>query len=143
VPSKEEPSYGIFKTKKQAIDAVQEIVKEKGLCPILLGIESGKGACFSHQLEICQGACVGKIEPIVYNILLEQAFVSRKVRTWPHKGPKILSYTNKINRKTEEFVVDNWILIDATLSTDKDIEEFIIPQNTFDFEMYKVLAKYL
>jgi hypothetical protein len=65
------------------------------------------------------------------------------VRTWPQKGPKTLSYTNKINRKTEEYEIDNWILVDATLYSDNDIEDFIAPQNTFDFEMYKVLAKYL
>lgn len=134
--------YSIFKTKMQAVSAVQGIVKEKGLCPILLGIESGKGPCFSHQLEICQGACVGKMAPVVYNILLEQAFVSRKVRTWPYPGAKTITHHNPKNNKTEEYVIYNWLLTDATLLAENEIEDFLAPQTTFDYEMYKVLAKY-
>lgn len=138
-----EPVYGIFKTKQKAVEAIQGIVKEKGLCPILLGIESGRGACFSHQLEICKGACVGKVDPAIFNILLEQAFVSRKVRTWPHSGPKMITHTNTVNHKTEEYVIDEWRLTGASLYCEDYKEDFLAPQTTFDYEMYKVLAKYL
>jgi len=139
----EKSVYGIFKTKQQAQTALQTLVKEKGLCPILLGIESGNGACFSHQLGICKGACVGKIDATIYTILLEQAFVGRRVRTWPHTGVKNISYTNPLNNKTEEFVIDNWVLTEATLHSDYNVEDFISPQTTFDYEMYKILAKYV
>lgn len=80
--------FGIFKTKQQALNALREVVKEKGLCPHLLGTESGKGACFSHQLGICKGACVQKIDAVVYNILFEQAFAKRKLRLWPYPTAK-------------------------------------------------------
>jgi len=136
-------TYGIFKTKQQAIKALQIFVKEKGLCPYLLGIESGKGACFSHQLGTCRGACIGSIDATIYNILLEQAFTARKIRIWPYQGNKELTFTNTTNNKTEQFVINNWLLTDATLYADHDVEEFITPETTFDYEMYKVLAPYL
>lgn len=142
-PSQQAATYGIFKTKLQATTAVQTIIKDKGLCPHLLGIESGKGACFSHQLGICKGACVNKIDPAIYNILLEQAFTAKKVRLWPYKAPKTLTFTNTFNQKTEEFTVDNWLLIDATICADGDCTELISPQSVFDYEMYKVIAPYI
>jgi len=139
----ERKTYGIFKTKQQAVNILQTFVKEKGLCPHLLGIESGKGACFSHQLGICKGACIGKVDSTIYNILLEQAFTARKVRVWPYKEAKELSFTNPLNNKTERYVIEDWLLQSATLYSDNDIEDFLEPQTTFDYEMYKVLAPYL
>ena len=139
----DQKTYGIFKTKQQAVKVLQTLVKEKGLCPYLLGSETGKGACFSHQLGVCRGACVGKVDPAIYSILLEQAFAKRKIRTWPHAGAKELTFTNPLNNKTEQYLIDDWQLQQATLYSDGEAEEFLSSQAMFDYEMYKVLAPYL
>jgi DNA polymerase-3 subunit epsilon len=135
--------YGIFKNRKQAKDSLSKLVKEHSFCPKLLGIESGAGACFSYQLGICSGACVGAIDPTVYNIKLEQAFAKRKLRNWPYQGVKELRYDNRQNGATELYTVDNWMLQTAELYIDDEPREFLPETTTFDYEMYKILIKYL
>ena len=136
-------TFGIFKTKKQIKETLGALVHGVGLCPKLLGIETGKGACFSYQLGICNGACVHKVDPIIYNIKVEQQFAKRRMRLWSHSGPKELVCTNTAFAAIEHYTVDNWTLLQADLTIDDEPQAFLPPQSTFDYEMYKVLIKYL
>jgi len=42
--------FGTFKTKTQAIEVMRNLADHHQLCPRLLGLEKGKGACFASQL---------------------------------------------------------------------------------------------
>jgi DNA polymerase-3 subunit epsilon len=44
-----------FRTRRQADEEIALLAKAFDLCPKLLGIEKGKGACFSFQLKRCRG----------------------------------------------------------------------------------------
>lgn len=56
--------------------ALYRIREEFELCPQLLGLEKGGGACFSFHLKKCLGACVEREEVIEYN---ERAMLAMEV----------------------------------------------------------------
>ena len=132
--------YGIFKTKSQAVEIFDEIVKNNHLCKKLFGLEKTDGACFSHQLGICSGACIGLADVENYNYQVETVLNSYKVKTWPHNGA--IEIMNDNNSLQEKFVIDNWILQSAKISNkDKLIPMFSESSRHFDYDVYKVLAR--
>ena len=54
---------GLFRSARDARQALQQIAADQGLCLRLLGLEKGRGACFASQLGRCRGACRGD-EPL-------------------------------------------------------------------------------
>ncbi len=60
MPDDLEHIMGIFKTQKSAKEYLRELAKSHSLCDKLIGLEKGKGSCFSHKLGICKGACEKK-----------------------------------------------------------------------------------
>ena len=136
--------YAVFKTKKQAVSYLTELAKEHGLCPKLLGAESGKGICFSYQLAKCSGSCAGKIQPAVYNANVEKLFEDRRLRTWPYKEKVTLKYYDKNREKAEVFVIDNWMLEKAEVYEEQDSRSLLGSlSHLFDYDVYKVLVKFL
>ncbi|MCB0662804.1 MAG: DNA polymerase III subunit epsilon, partial [Saprospiraceae bacterium] len=67
--------------------ALYRIQEEFELCPQLLGIEPGGGACFNFHLKKCAGACVGREEVIVYN---ERAMLGMEVITTHIEGNVVI-----------------------------------------------------
>lgn len=108
----------IHRSAKQAKSFLHEIAEKYALCPRLLGLEKGKGACFSYHLGKCRGACAGKEETLRYNLRFLEAFAKYRVRQWPFPGPIVVE---------NKFVIDKWCLQDYG----------------FDWDNYKILAKYL
>jgi DNA polymerase-3 subunit epsilon len=136
--------YGVFKSKRQGVKVLTELAKEHKLCPKLLGIESGKGVCFSHQLGLCSGACAHSVDVTEYNALVEQVFADRKMRTWPYKGKVTLKYYDERKERAEVFVVDNWILEQALVyETDEPQHLLGDLEHMFDYDVYKVLIRFM
>ena len=57
----------------QAKGAVYRVMKEFELCPKMLHLEDGAGACFHYHIKECYGACAGLEPPESYNERAEQA----------------------------------------------------------------------
>ena len=55
--------YGVYRSKNQAISGLRELADTHGLCLLALGLESGKGRCFAHQIGRCKGVCCGQEKP--------------------------------------------------------------------------------
>jgi DNA polymerase-3 subunit epsilon len=55
--------YGMYASRAKAKAALEEKRQTYRLCPKLLGLEHGKGACFMYQLGKCPGACKGSEPP--------------------------------------------------------------------------------
>lgn len=111
-PRKSGNILGVFKHTTQAKEFLEEAVKQRRLCPVLLGVEPGRKAadevnrdpsienrrstlarirpCFSYHLGRCAGACVGEELPEAYNARVEEAFEARKVVAWPYGGPLVI-----------------------------------------------------
>jgi DNA polymerase-3 subunit epsilon len=136
--------YAVYRTKRAAKTALDGLVKTHGLCPKLLGAESGKGACFSSQLGVCQGACTGRLSAKEYNQQVAKVFEKQRLRHWPYAGPREIIKRTPDMQRSERFVVDNWVLQSATI-LEEQAERAFFPTGElqFDYDVYKVLVKEL
>ncbi|MDB5194447.1 MAG: polC [Parcubacteria group bacterium] len=132
---------GIFRSESQAKAFLRDATHERGLCPRLLGAEKGKGACFSHQLGVCSGACVNKAEKDAYAKAFNAVFKARRIRSWPFGGPILIE--EKVDEETKHsFVLDNWCLI-ADVRTEPDNTVVIEHYPRFDYDAYKIFLRYV
>jgi DNA polymerase-3 subunit epsilon len=107
-----------YRTMRQAEEEIYLLTKAYELCPKLLGIEKGKGACFSHQLKRCRGACVGLEEPESYNRRFREAFSVRSSTTWPFSSPVLITEGDE-NGKGIAYAVDRWRIL-ASIEYEQD-----------------------
>lgn len=129
--------YGVYETRTKAKQRLLEICRTFSLCPKLLGLESGKGACFSYSLGKCNGACVGKEAPESYNRRVEIALQYARLESWPYSEPLVVP----INEKGEQAVVNNWMVtgyIDEYGEYSKPAEA-----PTFDLDEYKIIRRFI
>lgn len=136
--------FAVFRTKSQAKKSLESLVREHKLCPKFTGLESGTGECFSHQLGYCSGACVGKIDPLKYNLRIAEVFERYRMRRWPYRGPQEIIKTSPDGNRHERFVVNDWILKEAEVLEDQvSYQFFAMDAHTFDYDIYKVLLREL
>jgi DNA polymerase-3 subunit epsilon len=113
------------------------------LCPKLCGLEKTKGACFSHQLGKCRGACIGKEPAEIYNQRLHAAYDGRGVDDWPHSGPILIIEQHETNGSQTGYVVNNWI-IEGVVKAESDYEPtYEAYDQEFDLDAYTILRSYL
>nr|MBP9691545.1 GIY-YIG nuclease family protein [Candidatus Woesebacteria bacterium] len=129
-PTESSEILGIYHTKKQAKEVLQEQAEKYHLCQKLLGIESGTGPCFGYKIESCLGACIGSEKPLRYNIRFIEAFGNRIIKKWPFDGPIQIHEEDPIEGLTQDFVIDNWCHANGE-------------SQIFEYDMYKILVKYL
>ncbi len=136
--------FGTFRTKKHAIEVLRKLAEFHLLCPRMLGLESGKGACFSHQLKRCKGVCAGK-EPNEFHYLrLQQAMVSQRLKTWPFKGKIGICESESQNEKTAIHVFEHWIYL-GSANDESELEKMKYEKTdyVFNLDSYKILCKEL
>ncbi len=129
----------ILKSQKQASAMLSSLVKEFSLCEKLLGIRSSSGACFSHHLGWCKGACVNKENPALYNARFIMAFSKTKLYNWPFKGPILIKEKN--DDMEEGLIFDKWCYLgkyEEVLNSEKNTDMVLT-----DFDVYKILRSFL
>lgn len=129
---------GVFENVSGTKDILRDIASEYNLCKKFLGLEKGKGACFSYQLGNCSGACIGKISALEHNKEVESAFKRLSIQKWPFENAIIIREVSSI--KTEEFLVYNWCLIGSTLGEGQAVD---INGFSFNLDTYKILRRFL
>lgn len=133
--------YGVFASRSQAKNALENIQKTFDLCPKLLGLEKTKGACFKYQLRKCRGACINLEEAHRYNARFEIAFEHNKIAHWPYGSPIIVEHGDRIADK--KLVIDNWSVV-GEIHTDEGCEPNFKRLNmNFDIDSYKIIRSYL
>ncbi len=132
---------GIFKTMSAAKNTLDTLVKEHTLCPKLLGLESGKGSCFQHQLGRCEGACSGVENPLSYNARFDVAFKKMKIRSWPFPGPVTIPEDETASEGVA-YLVDQWQIKKVINYTEEGHSEEDI-ELPFDYDTYKILSKHI
>ncbi len=134
--------FGTFKSKRQAVEMLRKVAEAHQLCPKLLGLEAGKGACFASQLKRCKGACCGREVPEIHYLRLQQALIAQKLKNWPFSGKIGLREHNAENGKTQIHVFEYWCYLGAT-ENEQDFSEMITQKTDFKFDLdtYKILLK--
>lgn len=136
--------YGVYRSKAQAIKGLRELAEQHALCPQALGLESGKGRCFAHQIGRCKGVCCGEEKPAVHHLRLQLALVAHRLQVWPHAGPVGLREHSAENGRTDIHVFDQWCHL-ATVHDEAELEAALQSRQTlaFDLDSYRLLLKHL
>lgn len=129
--------YGVYETRTKAKTRILELTRSFQLCPKLMGLEKGTGACFSYSLGRCRGACIGEEPTSLYNRRFEVALAHHKIATWPYHT----AVSVPINQQGEQVVIDKWIVV-GYLTADGERTSYA-GEPTFDVDEYKIIKRFL
>jgi excinuclease Cho len=133
--------YGLFATRKAAVERLRAIVETEKLCPGLTGLETltrGR-ACFSRQISRCAGACVGA-EPLEdHQQRLRNALDSMRIVIWPYDGP--MGIIEECDGWKQTHVIDRWFYL-GSIDHARGRRPIKQPaKRSFDVDTYKILVK--
>lgn len=131
--------YGMFASPTAALIKLHELIRQHGLCPALLGLETtthGR-ACFSHQLGRCRGACVGKESGEQHAQRLRMALSSLNTAFWPYEGP--IGIVEREDRWRQVHVIDCWSYIGTLEGRRRQI--MATAGAAIDMDTYKILIR--
>jgi DNA polymerase-3 subunit epsilon len=137
--------YGLFRSRRAALDALRGLADAHGLCLLSLGFEpSRKGACFRHQIGRCAGLCAGKDLVAAHHARLARALAGMRNAAWPWRGPVGVLEEDPVREATELHVVHRWCYLGTAKSEDEVpglLEAARRPR--FDLDQYKLLVRHL
>lgn len=136
--------YGAYRSKRQAMEALRSLADMHQFCPLVLGLESGKGACFASQIGRCKGVCAGREPAPLHRVRLQIALAEHRLQSWPHAGRMGIREHNPITGRTDIHVFDQWCHV-ATVHDEAELQEAIAQRQVlaFDLDTYRLLVKRL
>ncbi|HHT00526.1 MAG TPA: DNA polymerase III subunit epsilon [Thiomicrospira sp.] len=138
--------FGLFRSKKQAEKALDKLANEHKLCHRLTGLEKKKqGACFAHQVKKCQGACIGKETPAIYNLRLSMALMPFQQKVWPWSCPIMVKERGGGTKKAAIHVVHNWCWL-GTVYSEEELHSLLENRQqeyVIDLDQYRILCQFL
>ncbi|WP_192036980.1 3'-5' exonuclease family protein [Halomonas sp. YLGW01] len=141
---KDEPLYGLFHAGKEARQALKQIAEHHGLCPRLLGLEKGRGRCFSSQLGRCRGACHGQESRDAHDARAREALARLRVQQWPWPGRVAIGEGMEGDSVLAWHVVDQWCYLGSIERLDQASLATLDGQPvSFDIDTYKILRRAL
>lgn len=138
-PGVQEDLYGLFYSRREALQTLQSLAKKNQLCEALLGLEKplpGK-PCFAYQVKQCSGACIGKESLAHYHLRLHTVLLKFKVSIWPYKGPIGIQEGKSLH------LIDQWCYLGSAMNDDEVHELLTSGQAEFDLDIFKIIKKHL
>ena len=137
--------YGPYRSKNQAQTHLKELADTHGLCLQAMGLESGKGRCFAHQVGQCKGVCCGEEAPERHHLRLQMALVGHKLQVWPFAGTVGLREHNPHTDRTDIHLFDQWCHL-ATVHSENELSDALQSRGkplAFDLDTYRLAMKHL
>jgi DNA polymerase-3 subunit epsilon len=137
--------YGPYRSKNQAQSHLKELAQAQGLCLQAMGLESGKGRCFAHQVGQCKGVCCGDETPERHHLRLQMALISHKLQVWPFAGKVGLREHNARTGRTDIHLFDQWCHL-ATVHSEVELQDALQSRHSllaFDLDTYRLACKHL
>ena len=133
--------YGLFATRRAALETLTEIVDREGLCSAVTGLErvTPGRACFARQLKRCKGACTGEESLSDHFDRLQAALHDMRVINWPFEGA--IGIVEESSGWTQTHVVDHWFYLGYMDGADDVISIRQPRRRSFDVDTYKILVK--
>lgn len=137
--------YGLFATRKAAVEKLRLIVEQERLCPALTGLENPMRGrpCFARQLSRCLGACIGEESLQQHAARLQRALEQMRIVVWPYQGP--VGIVEECDKWQQIHWIDHWFYLGSqdrkprTKHDNVPREYRLTPQ--FDVDTYKILVK--
>jgi DNA polymerase-3 subunit epsilon len=136
---KQDDLYGLFYSKREALQTLQAIAKRHQLCEGLLGFEklSAGSPCFGFHVKQCKGACIGVESRVIHDLRLKTALQKLKVSVWPY------SAAIGIREGEDIHIFDQWCYLGNAINQN-EIEELLSNgEPKFDLDIYKLIKKAL
>lgn len=136
--------YGLFRSRRVALNALRELADAHGLCHIATGIERGKGPCLGRQLNRCKGLCVGEENGIAHAMRMTQALQPLRLQEWPFAGRIGIREHDPVTDRSEIHLFDRWHHL-GSVDSQAELEASLTTRQepAFDFDTYKLLRKFL
>ncbi|AUX93298.1 excinuclease Cho [Mixta gaviniae] len=132
--------FGLYASRRAALETLKKIADERQLCYSLLGLESHSKnrACFRASLGRCAGACCGK-EPLSdHHSRLLEALEKVRVVCWPWPGAVAL--VEEGPKETQMHIIQNWFYLGSVSHLD-EAKSLTSPPKGFDNDGYKYLCR--
>jgi len=135
--------YGVFRTRRAALQALRVLADEHGLCLQVLGFDAKRrGACFRHQIGRCAGACAMRESIHSHHVRLAAALATLSTPPWPYAGPVGIVETDRARDATEVHAVDRWCYLGAA-RCEPEMADLLEERPRFDYDHYRILARHL
>lgn len=133
--------YGLFATRRAALEKLRTIVEMEKLCPVLTGLETARQgrACFARQLSRCLGACIGEESPEAHAHRLKKALEEMRIVVWPYPGP--MGIVEECDGWRQTHVIDHWFYIGSIDHMADPATVMLRAGRTFDVDTYKILVR--
>ncbi len=138
--------FGLYRDRKSASRALEELARAHGLCRRVLGLERGAGAagtgsCFDFQLGRCRGACVGREPPALHDTRARLALAAQLLKPWPYRG-RILVGERDWRGEQDWHVLAGWRYL-GTVREPADADGVARDAASFDPDVYRILKRFL
>jgi DNA polymerase-3 subunit epsilon len=140
--------FGVFRTRREAKNALVALADEHGLCRRRLGMEGGTAGdgrpCFARQLGRCRGVCMGIESPAQHDLRLATALAALRLRAWPFAGRIGIRETSPVDgEQAEVHVFDHWRYVASARGPEALAAAWETPAGGFDLDTYKILLRQL
>jgi DNA polymerase-3 subunit epsilon len=136
--------HGLFRSRRDAHNALRALADEYGLCLQALGIDAPRaGPCFRFQVRKCGGVCAGKENIHVHHGRAAEALARLKAVEWPHAGALGIVEADREREATEVHVVDRWCYLGSARDDGELAELLEAGRPPFDYDHYRILARHL
>lgn len=141
--------YGLFRSRKQALDTLLQLTQQHQLCQKLCGLEKRQhGSCFGFQLKKCRGACCGAESVASYNLRVALALQTLKNQQWPWPGPILVTEhpLHDEHGEPDYHLIDQWRYL-GKVRDETDCSQRLHQLDEkpafFDKDTYKILLRFL
>lgn len=138
--------YGLYRDRRAATRALEEIARAHQLCAKVLGVERGAGAgsaggsCFAYQLQRCKGVCVGKEPAALHSARIRLALAGLRLKPWPYRG-RILVAERDWRGQEDLHLLSNWRYL-ATVHEPEAADGIDPDAVAFDADIYRILKRF-
>ncbi|KHJ51442.1 DNA polymerase III subunit epsilon [Vreelandella venusta] len=134
--------FGLFRSAKEAKEALRHLAEAHQLCPQVLGLDKGKGRCFAHQLGRCRGACCGEETREAHTLRAQQALAGLQISAWPWPGRIILREQSCPTGPAAYHLIDHWCYLGSAPSRQAALA-LKTPAGQFDMDTYRILNRFI
>jgi excinuclease Cho len=132
--------YGLYRSRRAALDGLRQIADDNRLCYGALGLEKLKPGrpCFRAMLHQCAGVCRGDESKEAHERRLLTSLEGLRVACWPYPGA--VGLVERYEDECQFHVIRNWCYLGSVneLSAAKSLD---MQAAGFDADGYKILCK--
>ncbi len=132
--------YGLFGSKRSALQAMQALADQHRLCYGQIGLErlTPNRPCFRYGLRLCAGACCAKESRADHHSRMISSLESIQMECWPFPGPVGL-----VERFADDYrmhVIAQWCYLGSVVDP-SDAGSLARQAAGFDADGYRILCK--